>query len=348
MGLQQRRRRLSFVIDVSTIFFAVGRRPRPPKHGVRSLGGIGLTFHEGTVIEVHSARCVVDSGDGEAIECRYKKRLGQTDRKAQALVVVGDRVRYEPDGAAGVVFEVLPRRNALTRRASRGRAVTQIFAANVDHAVIVAAVAEPPLRIGFIDRCLASALVYDVAPIVVLNKADLLDEESRPRVESIRDVYKAAGFPTFLVSIARHEGLASLVATLVTRTSVVIGQSGVGKTTLLNALLPGLSQRTRSVSHATGKGMHTTTGSRLFRLPGGGFVVDTPGVRAFGLEPMEAVQIALAYPEFHAHVGDCRFSACTHLHEPGCAVRAAVDAGVVAGWRYATYARIVQSLDGEA
>lgn len=294
---------------------------------------------------MHAARCVVETQGLEPVTCRYRGRLGRGSRKAQALVVVGDRVRYQPAGEEGVVVEVLPRRTELARMASKGRGVTHVFAANVDRVVVVASVVSPPLRTGFIDRCLAAAQYSNISPIVVLNKVDLLTPPARAEIDEVRDVYAGVGFPCLLVSVLRDEGLTALGARLAGQTSAVLGQSGVGKTSLLNALIPGLELRTGEISASTGKGIHTTTRSRLFRLPGGGFVVDTPGVRAFGLEVMEPVEIALAYPEFAPHVSDCRFAACTHVHEPRCAVRAAVEAGEIVRWRYETYVRIVRAQD---
>jgi len=304
-----------------------------------------LAKQTGTVIEVHAARCVVDAGADEPLECRYRGRLAQGARKTQSLLVIGDRVRVEIDGADAVVAEVLPRENELSRQASRGRGVRHVFAANLDHALVLAAVAEPPLRTGFVDRCLASARVFDIDPIIALNKVDLLDAASREDVDAVARVYREAGFPCDLVSVATGEGIAALAGRLRGRTTVLVGQSGVGKTSLLNRLLPGSERRTAQVSEATGKGMHTTTSSRLFPLEGGGFLADTPGVRAFALEAMDPLQIALAYPEFEPFVASCRFRPCTHVHEPTCAVRAAVEAGEIATWRYETYVRIVEATE---
>lgn len=295
---------------------------------------------------MHAARCLVEVQGEAPVDCRYRGRLGRGgERRAQALVVVGDRVRIEGAGSDAVVVEVLPRRNELARMASRGRGVTHVFAANVDHAVVVASVASPPLRTGFVDRCLAAARFNDIDPVIVLNKVDLVAGPARDRVEEVRDVYERAGFPCFLVSVTCGEGLDGLFDLVRDRTSSVLGQSGVGKTSLLNALIPDLDLRIGDVSTSSGKGMHTTTGSRLFRLPTGGFIVDTPGVRAFALETMEPVQIALAYPEFEPYATQCKFGACTHVHEPKCAVRDAVEAGEIVDWRYDTYVRIVRSSD---
>jgi len=298
----------------------------------------------GVVIEVHAARCRVQGPDGDAIECTYRKRLGRGRRRETNVLVVGDHVRYARTDDGGVVEEVLPRRNALGRKATKRTNMRHVFAANLDQALVVVAVRQPLLRTGFVDRCLAAAHRDDIPGVVVLNKVDLLEPDEHAEIDAVAEVYGSAGIPCHRVSVARGIGVDAIGARLRGRVSVVVGPSGAGKSSLINAIQPGLRLRTGEVSGSSAKGIHTTTSSRLLPLDGGGHVVDTPGVRAFGLEEMDPPEILLAYPELAAHAPDCKFSACTHDHEPGCAVRAAAEAGEVPRWRYQNYVRILHSI----
>lgn len=298
----------------------------------------------GVVIEVHAARCRVQGDDGEAVDCTYRKRLGRGRRRETNVLVVGDHVRYALTDDGGVVEEVLPRRNALGRKATKRTNMRHVFAANLDQALIVVAVRQPLLRTGFVDRCLAAAHRDDIAGVVVLNKIDLLDEAGRAEVDAVATVYAEAGIPIHRVSVVDGIGVDAVRDRLRGQVSVVVGPSGAGKSSLINAVQPGLRLRTGEVSESSAKGIHTTTSSRLLPLDGGGHVVDTPGVRAFGLEEMDPPDILLAYPELAAYAPDCRFSACSHDHEPACAIRAAAEAGAVPGWRYENYLRILHSI----
>jgi len=254
-------------------------------------------------------------------------------------------VRVEIDGEEGVINEILPRDNELARAIPGRQGLRHVFAANLDRVVVVASVLDPPLRTGFIDRCLAASHLNEIPGMIVINKIDLAAGVVESDVDAIVGVYRAAGLECLRVSVAEGTGLTALTDALRDRTSLVVGQSGVGKSSLINAIEPGLDLRVASVSEASGKGRHTTTASRLIRLGIGGYVVDTPGVRSFGLEPMDSPQVLLAYPEFAPYISSCRFSACTHVHEPGCGVREALGEGAITGWRYDNYVRIIGSMD---
>lgn len=259
------------------------------------------------------------------------------------MLAVGDRVELD-DTEHARIAAVLPRRNELARVSGTRPVVRHVFAANVDRAVVVASWRRPPLRTGFVDRCVAAALAADIAVSIVLNKSDLAAPEERTGPDAPGNVYRAVGFDVLETAVSEAAGIDALSERLRAGTSILVGQSGVGKSSLLNAIQPGLALETGTVSEASNKGRHTTTHSRLIELAAGGAVVDSPGVRSFGLEPLTLPQLLLAYPELAALGAACRFSGCTHVHEPDCRVREAADSGEVVAWRYDNYVRILESL----
>jgi ribosome biogenesis GTPase len=299
----------------------------------------------GVVLEVHAGRCLVYDDDGAfTLSCVYRGRLARGPRRSTSLLVVGDRVAYERDGPEGVVVEVSPRRNELSRRAAAGRGVQHVLAANVDQAIIVVAVEHPRYRTGFIDRCMAAARFSNIVPVLVMNKIDLAIPSAREELESVLSIYRGAEMSCLIASARESLGIETLRGTLAGRSSVFVGPSGAGKSSLLNVLEPGLRLDTGEVSEATQKGRHTTTRSRLVPLASRGFVVDTPGVRAFGLIELGPIELALAYPEFRGPAARCRFKPCSHTHEPSCAVAGAVRAGEIPAWRYENYCRLLGSI----
>ncbi len=260
-------------------------------------------------------------------------------------VAIGDEVRFieMPDGASQIV-EVLPRRNQLSRRTAvpmpGAHSFEQVIAANVDQVVPVFAAAEPPPRWNMLDRYLVSAESMDLPVEVVITKLDLVkarDDELRDAVEE----YRRIGYSLMGTSTVTGEGLAELKQALSGRVSVLLGKSGVGKTSLLNALQPGLGLRVGQVSQLTGKGRHTTSYLEMFLLEFGGAIVDTPGVREFGMWDLDRDDLALFFPEMRPFVGRCRFGLdCQHDNEPGCAIRKAVTAGQVSPRRYQSYMKL--------
>lgn len=276
------------------------------------------------------------------------------DIKATDPVAVGDRVQLTDAGdGTGLITEVLPRRTALTRRAaldhgaagrtSAGGFREQVIVANADQVVAVLAVANPLLKWELLDRYLVAAELAGLPTLICLTKADLLADDT-DLVENVRHqsvYYHRLGYAIALVSTVSGAGLADLRESLAGRLSVFVGKSGVGKTSLLNAIQPGLGQRVKSVNAVTGKGKHTTTHVELFDLNGGGQIVDTPGMREFGLDKLDEVDVAFGFVEMRPLLGTCRFGLdCTHAHEPGCAIKRAVEAGDISSRRYASFLRI--------
>ncbi len=300
---------------------------------------------EGLVIRNTGSHYVVAPDDGSAeINCKIKGNFRIKGIRTTNPVAVGDRVTVgepAPDGTA-YITAIAPRRNYIIRRASNLSKEAHIIAANVDRAMLVATLAHPTTSTNFIDRFLATASAYDVPAILVINKTDLLTEpEDRELLDAVVYLYSSIGYEVATVSAKTGEGMDRLRELLHDRITLVSGNSGVGKTTLINELIPGLDLRTAEISAVHDQGMHTTTFSELFRLPGGGAIIDTPGVRGFGTIDFDKYEVAHYFPELFEESKHCRFGNCTHTHEPGCAVLRAIDEGRIAQSRYASYLSIL-------
>ena len=260
--------------------------------------------------------------------------------------VIGDDVYFEPNAdtemAEGLIVAVGPRRSALVRAdAMRRRA--QTLAANVDRIYVVCSIL-PPLREGLVDRYLVAAHAQGIESRVVFNKTDLIPDHAWPVIDEILDPYAAIGAKVFKTSAVSGEGLAALQAELAEGCSIFVGHSGVGKTSLLNTLLPELGEPVQALSDASGRGVHTTTTSSLYDLPGGGEIIDSPGVRSFGLWGIAPKEVRMHFPEFLPLMESCRFTNCQHIAEPQCAVKAALAEGEIPERRYESYRRIRESL----
>lgn len=257
-------------------------------------------------------------------------------------VAVGDRVRYERDGAAteehpAVIKEILPRENYLIRRSTNLSRQSHVIAANLDQAVIVASLLFPEIKLPFLDRILVTCEVYKVPAVIVLNKVDLYREELPEMLAAFLRIYEGAGYPVIETSAVTGEGIGALREHCRGRINLFSGESGVGKSSLVNALDPSLDAKVGKISEAHLQGKHTTSLYEMYRLGGGGFLIDTPGLRGFGLVDLEKEEISKYFPEMLRVMDHCRFVPCTHTHEPGCAVKAAVDAGQISAERYNSY-----------
>ena len=261
-------------------------------------------------------------------------------------VAVGDEVtiRMNPDDT-GLITDIHPRENQLVRRAA-GRRVgqEQVIAANIDRVWIIQSVRLPKPNPGFIDRVLVTAEAHDIPAGIVLNKIDLLRPKNTSKIDFLTSLYEGIGYPVLRTSTVTGEGIDAFRDALTGGTSVVTGPSGVGKSTLLNAVEPNLELRTGEVSERTRKGRHTTTNAALFALSGGGFVVDTPGIREFGVMHLEPWELSQFFVEFQPYIEQCKFPTCTHDHEPGCAVIAAVECDDITHERYYSYLNILDSI----
>ena len=276
--------------------------------------------------------------DGETVRCRIRGRLRLKGVRSTNPVVVGDEVACEADeGGDYVIADILPRRNYVIRRASNLSKESHIIAANVDQALLMASLRSPETPTEFVDRFLVTCEAYKVPVTILLSKRDLQDAEA---VAEFRAVYEGAGYRVLEVSVREGRGVEEVRELLAGRTTLVSGNSGVGKSTLIQAIDPSLDIRTGEISESHHKGRHTTTFSTMYPLAGGGAVIDTPGIKGFGLIDIDEAELWHYFPEMMRVAPACRFYNCTHTHEPGCAVTEAVKAGEIAWPRYESYLKI--------
>jgi ribosome biogenesis GTPase len=311
---------------------------------------------EGIVIRSGSGHCQVAVGP-EIWRCRVRGRLKQGPREAQTIVVAGDRVRVATvvgnaapgsGGGEGVVEEVLPRRNRISRLAARrsGGRVEQVLMANLDQLVVVQSVRDPEPQTGFVDRLLAAASRFSVRGAVALNKIDLCrDADDRERELAHWGYYRSLEHEVVVASMTTGEGLPELGALLAGQVTLLLGASGVGKSSLLNALYPGLGLRVNDVTDRTGLGRHTTTHTELHPVPGGGFIADSPGLRGFDPWDIAPGEIRAYFPDLETAALDCRFRGCLHRGERDCGVKDAVARGTLPVWRHEAYLALLRDLE---
>ena len=297
----------------------------------------------GLVIKNTGSWVTVRLDDGTTVNCKMRGVLRLKGLRCTNPVAVGDIVQVEDKGGdAPVVGAIEPRKNYIIRRASNLSKEFQIIAANLDQAVLVATLTNPVTSTTFIDRFLATAEAYQVPAVLAFNKIDLLDtDEWRGQLDALKSLYESIGYPVVTMSAATGQGADELRAQLTGKTSLLSGNSGVGKSSIINLLIPDAHVKVGDVSQTHHKGMHTTTFSELLDLPGGGAIIDTPGVKAFGTIDFERAQVAHYFPEIFKISCECRFNNCTHTHEPGCAVLAAVEQGDIAMSRFTSYLSIL-------
>ena len=278
---------------------------------------------------------------------RGKFRLQQEENDVTNPVAVGDRVtlRVSEDDQTGFIVDIHERENKLSRRAAGRRAGQEhVIVSNIDAAWAVQAVRMPKLNPGFIDRFLVATELFEVPAGIIMNKVDLLTDDEAEEVRELEQMYEDLGYPVLRTCAIQGDGLQALKDELADRVNVIAGPSGAGKSSLLNAIEPGLDVETGEVSDKTQKGRHTTTFAELHPLSFGGYVVDTPGIREFGMLEIHPADLAHFFVEFIDYLDDCKFQDCTHDHEPGCAVKEAVDEGEIHWRRYESYLNILYSL----
>jgi len=284
------------------------------------------------------------------VQARMKGRFRLDDITSTNPVAVGDvveLVREEGPEASWVITDIRPRRNYVNRRSPAHAHRHHIVAANLDQSLLVATLRDPRTSQGFVDRFLTACEAYHVPAALIVNKCDQFRRKEKEHFREWEDMYGAIGYRVFRSSAATGEGVDALRAWLTGRITLVSGHSGVGKSSLINHLLPDRSLRTGEVSGWSGKGMHTTTFAEMFDLPGGGAIIDTPGIREFGLVDIDPGELSHYFPEMRARIAGCQFNDCRHLDEPGCAVKAAVERGDIHPERYISYCTILDSLGEE-
>ena len=284
--------------------------------------------------------------------CRAGGRMRLNGERSTNPLAVGDVVRFEGSGQedAGLITEREERKNAIVRRSVNLSKETHVVAANLDRAFLIVTVSQPPTSTGFIDRFLVTAEAYGIPTTIVFNKCDLLvsGEKDEELLDYMADLYEMAGYDVLQVSAQTGFGFSALKAAIAeSGVNMLSGHSGVGKTTLINELLPGLDLRTGDVSDSHQKGRHTTTYAEMFPLPSGGYIIDTPGIKGFGLVQLKKEHLHHYFPEMFALLAECKFHNCLHRSEPKCAVRNAVEQGVVSEERYLNYLDLYENFDAE-
>lgn len=300
----------------------------------------------GVVVKNTGSWYVVLTDEGKSIDCKIKGNFRLKGIRSTNPVAVGDLVDIVPtqEGTA-FITNIHERKNYVIRKAANLSKQSHILAANVDQACLVVTVNHPQTSTTFIDRFLASAEAYSIPVLLVFNKTDLLDEDERRLQQMMTDLYSQIGYKCVQLSALSPAHAGMLLPLLEGKTTLFSGNSGVGKSTLLNLLLPGVNLRTAEISDAHNTGMHTTTFSEMLPLPNGGWVIDTPGIKGFGSFDMEPEEICSYFKEIFQFSKDCRFSNCTHTHEPGCAVRQALENHYIAESRYSSYLSMLKDKD---
>ena len=297
----------------------------------------------GRVIKSTGSWYDVRNDAGEVMQCRLRGKIRLDGLRTTNPVAVGDLVNFEQerDKETCVIDKILPRTNVIVRKSVNLSKESHIIAANVDQAILVATIAQPRTSTGFIDRFTVTAEAYHIPVVIVFNKCDLYNEEQNAVAEELMRVYNSIGYQSFVISAKTGENCDRLKAIMKDKLSMFSGHSGVGKSALVNRLDPGLDIRVGEISEVHEKGKHTTTFAQMYELNFGGYIIDTPGIKEFALFDMEKETLAQRFPEMRALMHDCRFNNCTHLHEPHCAIKNAVEQGVIADWRYENYCNMM-------
>ena len=301
---------------------------------------------KGLVIKNTGSWYTVKTDDGNIVESKIKGNFRLKGIRSTNPVAVGDRVEIirNQEGTA-FINAIEDRRNYIIRKSQNLSKQSHILAANVDQAFLVVTVNYPQTSTTFIDRFLASAEAYSVPVPLVFNKTDLLSDEERHFQDMMMTLYDTVGYRCIAISAANGDGVDELLPLLHDRITLLSGNSGVGKSTLINRILPGVNLRTAEISDSHNTGMHTTTFSEMLQLPNGGYLIDTPGIKGFGTFNMEPEEISSYFKEIFRFSKDCRFNNCTHTHEPGCAVLKAVEDHYIAASRYQSYLSMLNDKD---
>ena len=284
--------------------------------------------------------------DGVVVHCRIKGKMRMDDIKSTNPVAVGDIVEWESDeNGTGVIAEVKDRKNYIIRRSTNLSKQSHIIAANIDQAILVVTINYPVTTRIFIDRFLASAEAYQIPVVIVFNKIDRFDYKHMKELDEIRDLYEGIGYKTMTISAKKQEDISEFTELLSNKVSVIAGHSGVGKSTLINRIDPTLNLKTAEISNSHHSGKHTTTFAEMHDIGDEGYIIDTPGVRGFGLYDIGENELHHYFREIFAASKECQYNNCTHIQEPGCAVKEKVKEGLISPSRYQNYVNIFLGKD---
>lgn len=297
---------------------------------------------KGLVIKSTGSWYQILSDTGQRVDCRIQGKFRLKDIKTTNPIAVGDRVEFElePELETGVITQLEDRKNYIIRKSVNLSKQAQIIAANLDQAFLIVTLASPRTSLGFIDRFLVTAEAYDIPAILIFNKLDLFSVEGLEILAEYEQIYTDLGYSCYHVSAKEGTNIEQIKTLLKDKVTLISGHSGVGKSTLINAILPEAEVKTGAVSDWSDKGQHTTTFAEMYTLPFGGYLIDTPGIRELGVFDIEPQDLGRLFPEFRERMGDCRFHNCRHINEPGCAVLVALEAGEIEPSRYDSYLSI--------
>ena len=303
----------------------------------------------GVVVKSTGSWYQVKTQEGDFIKCRIKGKFRLEGIKHTNPIAVGDFVEYEIEDNnqqnTAVIHKIHDRKNYIIRKSSNLSKQTHIIASNIDQALLVAALIQPQTSLGFIDRFIMTAEAYHIPTIVIFNKADLYDGPLEDILQETMSIYKNIGYTCIETSVFSGKNTDKLKSILKDKTTLVAGHSGVGKSSLLNHISPGLNLKTGDISNFSQKGIHTTTFAEMFDLSFGGCIIDTPGIKEFGIVDFNESEISHYFKEMNPYITQCRFNNCKHLNEPGCAVKEAVENGSIRHERYASYINILTKKD---
>ncbi len=312
-----------------------------------------MGLEKGLVIKSTGSWYTVEGKNGELFECKIKGNFRIKGIKSTSPVAVGDVVEFKalPKPAEnkpkniGLITAISERKNYIVRRSPNLSKQSHIIAANIDQAVLIATINYPVTTTTFIDRYLASAEAYSIPVLLVFNKTDRYNQDQLTKLQKLLTIYENIGYKCLKTSAENNEGIEGLKQAIQNKTNVINGHSGVGKSTLINIIQPGLNIKTKQISDVHKTGKHTTTYSTLYKLLFGGYIIDTPGIKGFGMLDMESWEISHYFPEIFKISENCQYNNCSHTHEPGCAVKVAVESGKIARSRFISYLGLLETDD---
>jgi ribosome biogenesis GTPase / thiamine phosphate phosphatase len=301
---------------------------------------------KGIVTKSTGSWYTVRTEDNNYIECRIKGKFRLEDRRSSNPITVGDvvNIEAEEDKITSVITEIYPRKNYIIRQSSKSRTAEHIIAANLDQAIVLVTISMPRTSAGFIDRFLVTAGAYHVPSVIIFNKTDIYSKKEKEKLNEFNSIYIDAGYMVLAISAATGENMGEVQQLLKNKITLMCGHSGSGKSTLINKIYPEFKLKTGAISTIHDKGMHTTTFAEMLELPSGGFIIDTPGIKEFGILDFEPAEVSQFFPEMTKLASQCKFNDCLHINEPKCAVKEAVVSGEISESRYNSYLGIIAEL----